>query len=197
MTRVLRTAALAAALGACTSGGSGSSPSGVAAAPAGGFALGRAASAAEIAAVDLDVGLSGEGLPTGRGDAVHGEQIFRDKCAVCHGARGEGIPPNPALIGREPREGFPFATDLKAQRTIGNFWPYATTLFDYVRRAMPLANPGTLTNDDLYSVTAYLLAANDVLPAGAILDSASLVAVRMPARDRFVRDDRKGGKEVK
>ena len=196
MKPVVRMAALAAALGACTPGGSGSSTS-AAAAPAGGFALGRAATAAEIAAVDLDVGVSGEGLPSGRGDAAHGEQIFRDKCAVCHGARGEGIPPNPALVGREPREGFPFATDLKAPRTIGNFWPYATTLFDYVRRAMPLANPGTLTNDELYSLTAYLLAANEVVPAGAILDSASLVAVKMPARDRFVRDDRKGGKEVK
>jgi cytochrome c len=197
MKGTLRVAALAAALGACTSGGSAGSPARATAAPVGGFALGRAASPAEIAAVDLDVGVSGEGLPPGRGDAAHGEQIFRDKCAVCHGARGEGIPPNPALIGREPREGFPFATDLKAPRTIGNFWPYATTLFDYVRRAMPLVNPGTLTNDELYSVTAYLLSANEVLPAGAILDSASLVAVKMPARGRFVRDDRKGGKEVK
>jgi cytochrome c len=197
MTRPLAGLVIAGLLFACSSGGPGASPSSSTTVPAGGYALGRAATAAEIAAVDLDVGISGEGLPPGRGDATHGEQIFRDKCSVCHGARGEGVPPNPKLIGREPREGFPFANDLTATRTIGNFWPYATTLFDYVRRAMPLANPGTLSSDDLYSVTAYLLAANEVLPAGATLDSATLVAVKMPARERFVRDDRKGGPEIK
>jgi cytochrome c len=103
----------------------------------------------------------------------------------------------PALIGREPREGFPFASDRKLVRTIGNYWPYATTLVDYIRRAMPLTQPGSLGSDEVYSLTAFLLAANGILPETATLDSASLMAVRMPARDRFVRDDRRGGPEVR
>src|SRR4029079_4920476 len=115
----------------------------------------------------------------------------RAQCAICHGAAGEGIPPTPALIGRDPREGFPFAGAFKLRKTIGNYWPYATTLYDYIRRAMPLPAPGTLSSDDVYSLTAYLLSANEVIPAGSSLDSASLVAVKMPARDKFVRDDRR------
>jgi S-disulfanyl-L-cysteine oxidoreductase SoxD len=161
------------------------------------FSLGRAATAAEIAALDIDVAASGAGLPRGHGDTRQGDVLYRAKCAVCHGANGEGIAPNPALVGREPRAGFPFASDFKLKKTIGNYWPYATTLYDYIRRAMPLLTPGILTNDEVYSLTAYLLAANEVIPTGTTLDSASLVAVRMPARDKFVKDDRKGGTDVK
>lgn len=165
--------------------------------PKEGFGLGRTPTAQQIAAVDIDAGTNGEGLPPGHGDAERGRVLYADKCAACHGAKGEGIAPNPALIGREPRSGFPFAKDFRTTKTIGNYWPYATTLFDYIRRAMPLAAPGTLTSDEVYSLTAFLLAANEVIPAGSTLDSASLVAVRMPARDRFVADDRKGGAEVR
>lgn len=161
------------------------------------FGLGRPATAEEIAALDHDVNGSGVGLPPGSGDATRGEMVYRDKCAVCHGARGEGLAPNPPLVGRDPRDGFPFASDLTLVRTIGNYWPYATTLFDYIRRTMPLQAPGSLTTQELYSVTAYLLAANEVIPAGSALDSATLRAVRMPARDRFVLDDRRGGPEVR
>ena len=161
------------------------------------FALGRPATPTEIAALDIDASPSGAGLPSGRGDAGRGEKIYLEKCAICHGAHGEGAAPNPPLIGRDPRDGFPFSSDFRIRKTIGNYWPYTTTLFDYTRRAMPLANPGTLSNDEVYSVTAYLLAANEVIPAGSALDSASLVAVKMPAHDRFVRDDRKGGAEVR
>jgi hypothetical protein len=82
-------------------------------------------------------------------------------------------------------------------RTIGNYWPEATTLFDYIKRTMPLLEAGSLTDDEVYSLTAFLLAANEILPAGAALDSASLVAVRMPARDRFVPDNRSGGPTVR
>ena len=88
------------------------------------------------------------------------------------------------------------ANDVLA-RTIGNYWPQATTLFDYIKRTMPLSAPGSLSDDDVYSVTAHLLVANEILPAGSALDSASLVAVRMPALDRFVPDDRRGGREVR
>jgi cytochrome c len=161
------------------------------------FGLGRPPTAQEIAAVDLDVNGSGEGLPPGSGDTRRGAAVYRTHCASCHGARGEGTPPNPPLVGREPREGFPFANDPALVRTVGNYWPHATTLFDYVRRTMPLNAPGSLTTDELYSVTAYLLAANEVIPDGSALDAAALRAVRMPARDRFVRDDRRGGAEVR
>jgi S-disulfanyl-L-cysteine oxidoreductase SoxD len=165
--------------------------------PKEGFGLGRTPTPQQIAAVDIDAAPAGHGLPAGRGDAERGRTIYAEKCAACHGAKGEGVAPNPALVGREPRNGFPFAADYRTTRTIGNYWPYATTLFDYIRRAMPLAAPGSLTTDEVYSVTAWLLAANEILPAGSALDSASLVAVRMPARDRFVADDRKGGAQVR
>lgn len=169
---------------------------GVAAAPAT-YGLGRAATVAEVAAMNTDASPSGDGLPPGRGDAVRGAALYESQCAVCHGARGEGINPNPPLVGREPREGFPFGTDPRLVRTIGNYWPEATTLFDYIRRTMPLSAPGSLTDDEVYSLTAHLLVANEVLPAGSSLDSASLMAVRMPARDRFVPDNRRGGREVR
>jgi cytochrome c len=166
---------------------------------AGAFGLGRPPSAAELAAVDIDVAPSGHGLPPGSGTAAQGAELFRAQCAGCHGDRGQGMAPVfPALIGREAAgEGFRFAEDPKLVKTIGNYWPYATTVFDYVRRAMPHTAPGSLTNDQVYALTAYLLAANQVIPAGATLDSASLVRVRMPYRDRFVPDDRRGGPTVR
>jgi cytochrome c len=161
------------------------------------FGIGGTLAAAQLAAWDTDVDGAGRGLPAGRGDARRGAALYRTKCAPCHGRSGEGIASNPPLIGREPREGFPFASDPALVKTIGNYWPYAPTVFDYVRRTMPLDAPGSLTNDEVYSLTAFLLAANDVIADGASLDSASLAAVRMPARDRFVRDDRRGGSEVR
>jgi S-disulfanyl-L-cysteine oxidoreductase SoxD len=181
----------AAALGACqmADGGKTSTPST--------YGLGTAASAAEIAALNTDVAPDGAGLPRGSGDAAKGAALYTTQCASCHGAKGEGAPgnpPGPVLVGREPREGFPFGNDPKLVRTIGNYWPAATTLFDYIRRTMPLSAPGSLSDDDVYSLTAYLLAANEILPAGATLDSASLMAVQMPARDKFVPDNRRGGR---
>jgi cytochrome c len=163
------------------------------------YDLGRAATPQEIAALDVDVGPDGEGLPAGSGTVAQGVALFAQKCAVCHGARGEGIPPTyPAIVGRDPKaEGFQFGKDPKLNRTIGNYWPYATTIFDYVRRAMPHSAPGSLTNGEVYALTAYLLAANQVIPMDASLDAASLKAVKMPYADRFVRDNRRGGREVK
>lgn len=164
------------------------------------YGLGTPATPAEVAALDADVSPSGEGLPPGRGDAARGAELYQAQCASCHGANGEGVrgnPPGPPLIGREPREGFGFGSDPKLVRTIGNYWPEAATLFDYIRRTMPLHAPGSLSDDDVYSLTAHLLVANEILPSGASLDSATLMAVRMPARDKFVRDNRRGGAEVK
>lgn len=166
---------------------------------AGRYALGRAATAAEIAARDIDVGPDGAGLPAGSGTATAGAALFQQKCAMCHGAKGQGMPPAfPQLVGRDAKaEGFKFWTDPKLAHTIGNYWPHATTIFDYVRRAMPFTQPGSLTNDEIYSLTAFLLASNEVIPMTATLDSASLMQVKMPYRDRFVPDNRRGGSDVK
>jgi S-disulfanyl-L-cysteine oxidoreductase SoxD len=162
------------------------------------YALGRAATPSEVAARDVDVGPDGEGLPAGHGTVVDGAALYAKQCAACHGVNGEGIPPYPRLVGRDPNaESFGFGRDPRLVRTIGNYWPYATTVFDYIRRAMPQNAPGSLSNDDVYAITAYLLAANQIIPMSASLDSASLVAVKMPAAGRFVRDDRKGGREVR
>ena len=149
--------------------------------------------------MDIDVGPDGEGLPAGHGSAEEGAALYKRLCASCHGANGEGIAPvYPALIGRDPKgENFVFGKDPKITRTIGNYWPYATTVFDYVRRSMPLLTPGSLSNDEVYALTAYLLAANQVIPMTTTLDAQSLKQVKMPYANRFVVDNRHGGREVK
>jgi cytochrome c len=156
------------------------------------FGLGRAATPAEVASLDIDVSPNGAGLPAGSGTPEQGATVFAASCASCHGKNGEGTPPlYPQLVGG-PKGAFNFATDFKIPRTIGNYWPYATTVFDYVRRAMPLTAPGSLTPDQTYAVTAYLLSREGLLPAGATLDARSLPAIQMPARSHFVPDDRRG-----
>ena len=155
--------------------------------------IGRAATDAEIRAWNIDANANGSGLPPGRGTYARGAALFTERCAMCHGAHGEGIPPYPRLIGPEPRDSFPFGRDPKYVKTIGNYWPYATTVFDYVNRAMPLTAPGSLRSDDVYSLVAFLLAENRIVDRGMVIDARSLPKVRMPARARFVRDDRTGG----
>ncbi len=190
-----RAVSVLALIGAACSGGTraetGEAP------PSGRYDLGRAATAAEIARQDIDIGPSGAELPAGSGTVAQGAKVYGAKCASCHGTGGEGMAPFPKLVGRDPREGFPFGRDPKAEKTIGNYWPYATTLFDYVRRAMPQFTPGSLTDDEVYAVTAWLLAKNEVIAADLVLDAAALRQVKMPARDRFVPDDRKGGPEIR
>lgn len=178
------------ALGACQNSEASSAQAG--ASPRRFRTIGREARPAEIRAWDIDVNPSGAGLPPGRGTYVRGAQVYTEQCASCHGAKGEGIPPNPKLVGREPRD-FSFGKDPKLTKTIGNYWPYATTLYDYINRSMPFATPGSLTANELYSVVAYLLAENGIIERSAVMDARTLPRVRMPARDRFVVDDRKGG----
>jgi S-disulfanyl-L-cysteine oxidoreductase SoxD len=163
------------------------------------FNLGHTASAAEIAAVNIDVSPDGVGLPAGSGTPEQGAKVFAASCASCHGASGEGKPPAyPQLVGGPKNPDFD--ADLKIPRTIGNYWPYATTLFDYIRRAMPLTAPGSLSDEQTYAVTAYLLEREGIIPANTPLDAKSLAAIQMPAKSHFVNDNRRGsigGKNVR
>ena len=153
------------------------------------FGIGRPATPAEIAALDIDVGPDGVGLPPGRGTAADGAPIYAARCAACHGKTGkEG--PNDTLVGRLPDDAFTFARDPRAPKTIGSYWPYATTIFDYVRRAMPPDAPGSLKDNEVYGLVAYLLTLNELIPADAVIDATSLAKVKMPAHDRFVPDTR-------
>lgn len=157
------------------------------------FGFGRTATAAEIAKWDISIRPDGKGLPAGDGNVSKGAAIYTLKCAACHGVGGKEIPgiklPAPALVSDTAAKSKP--------KTIGNYWPYATTLFDYVRRAMPYNLPGSLTDDEVYSVTAYLLSANKIIQPDAVLNAQNLPKIIMPAKKLFVVDDRKGGPEVK
>jgi cytochrome c len=138
----------------------------------------------------------GTGLPSGTGSVDAGRAIYAIQCQHCHGVEGQGKPFD-QLVGRIDGDRFPFAQDPAAPRTIGSYWPYATTLFDYVRRAMPLEHPGSLGDAEVYSLTAYLLHLNGLLDSDAQLDRESLPQIVMPARDRFVPDDRVGGEDIR
>jgi mono/diheme cytochrome c family protein len=142
--------------------------------------LGQPATAAEIALVDIGIPPSGAGLPAGSGDARAGAKVYAAKCQSCHGDKGAGKPAD-ALVG-----GKGTLAASNAVRTVGSYWPYATTLFDYTRRAMPLTAPRTLTNDEVYAVTAYVLHLNGIIGEDQTLDAKTLPAVRMPNRDGFV-----------
>jgi S-disulfanyl-L-cysteine oxidoreductase SoxD len=147
------------------------------------YSIGRPATPQEIAGWDIDVSPSGAGLPPGQGDVRQGEAIFAAKCAACHGARGEGKPMD-RLVG-----GIGTLRDKKPEKTVGSYWPYATTLFDFVRRAMPLNAPQSLTPDEVYSVSAYVLFLNGIVPEDTTLDADNLAKVTMPNRSGFVSAD--------
>jgi cytochrome c len=147
--------------------------------------LGNAATPEEIASWDVSIGPDGAGLPPGSGTPQQGEQVYLAKCLACHGEKGAGKP-NDQLVGGQGSLG-PGQAPVK---TIGSFWPYATTVFDYVRRAMPLNEPKSLSDDEVYAVVAYLLQLNGVIGANDTIDAQTLPAVRMPNRDGFVRFSR-------
>jgi S-disulfanyl-L-cysteine oxidoreductase SoxD len=148
--------------------------------------IGREATSAEIGAWAIAARPDGQGLPPGKGTAAKGEEIFQTQCAVCHGEFGEGKDRWPELAGGRGT----LAND-RPFKTIGSYWPYATTVFDYVRHAMPFGNSQSLSNDDLYSVTAYLLQLNDVVTDPNFeLNRNTLPAIKMPNADGFYDDDR-------
>jgi mono/diheme cytochrome c family protein len=158
--------------------------------------IGRAATADEIRALDIDATPEGQGLPAGRGNAAEGAPVYAAKCASCHGARGEGGSAE-RLVGRNQGDSPAFATNAQLVRTVGSYWPYATTLYDYTARAMPFQQPGSLTPAETYGLVAYLLFLNGVIAEDAVMDQKTLPKVVMPGRDRFVPDNRQGGPTVK
>jgi len=158
--------------------------------------IGRVATPDEIRKIDIDVMPDGRGLPDGKGTVAEGAKIYAAKCQSCHGANGIGGSAE-RLVDRESGKNWDFATNAKLVKTVGNYWPYATTLYDYTNRAMPFMQPGTLTPDETYSLVAYILALNKIVPEDAEMNRTTLPAVKMPSRDRFVIDNRKGGKIVK
>ncbi|MGH7652248.1 MAG: c-type cytochrome [Gemmatimonadaceae bacterium] len=162
------------------------------------FGFGRIATAEEIRTADSDVRPDGRGLPHDSGTVAAGELVYEQRCVRCHGATGVEGPFN-KLVGRMPGDSFNFGRDPKLLplRTIGSYWPYATTLYDYVNRAMPFDSPGSLKPHDVYSVVAYLLNRNRIIPANAVMNEHTLPAVAMPSRNRFVPDNRRGGREIR
>lgn len=144
------------------------------------YGLGRAASAEEIAGWDLDVRPDGQGLPAGSGSVLDGEAIYLERCAVCHGEFGEGAGRYPVLMG-----GFDSLTEDRPEKTIGSYWPYASTIWDYVQRAMPLGDARSLSVDETYAVTAFLLYLNEIVEDDFTLSNKNLAQIRMPNEDGF------------
>ena len=149
-----------------------------------GYGLGRPATPELIKRYDSFVAPGGANLPPGSGTAEKGKAIYAAQCARCHGATGREGPEEP-LVG-----GIGSLTTPKPQKTVGSFWPYATTLWDYVNRAMPFDRPGVLPPDDVYAVTAYVLQLNGIVSASEVLDANSLPKIKMPNREGFVPDAR-------
>lgn len=142
--------------------------------------LGEPVSAERIHALDFTVLPDGTGLPEGSGDARLGLEVYQRECRLCHGDGGQGGPNDRLVGGQGSLDGG------KPVKTVGSFWPYATTVFDYIRRAMPHQAPGSLSADEVYGLTAYLLAENGIIAAGAVMDARTLPAVEMPNRTGFV-----------
>ncbi len=143
--------------------------------------LGQPMSEADLKAWDISIGPDGKGLPAGQGTIPQGEAIYAAKCQACHGEKGAGRP-NDALVG-----GFDtLAGDKPALKTVGSYWPYPTTFFDYVRRAMPWNEPKSLTNEEVYALSAYVFSLNGLIKPDAVMNAQTLPQVQMPNRDGFI-----------
>jgi S-disulfanyl-L-cysteine oxidoreductase SoxD len=153
------------------------------------FALGRMATTEEISRWDIDVSPDGKGLPAGSGNVQSGRILYAVKCASCHGRTGVEGPYNRLVTAK--------GDTTSKEKTIGNYWPYATTVFDYIRRTMPFSAPGSLTDEEVYSLTAFLLYANGIIDSTTVLNAETLPKVSMPAQQLFVPDDRQGGTEIR
>jgi cytochrome c len=155
------------------------------AAEPGHYGYGKKATPEQIAGWDIDArGDDGAGLPPGKGTVERGSEVFADQCAVCHGTFGEGEGRFPKLVG-----GAGTLTNDRPELTVGSHWPFAPTLWDYINRAMPMSAPHTLSADDVYALTAYILNLNDTVPGEFVADRDSLPKVKMPNRDGFIWKD--------
>lgn len=142
--------------------------------------LGQPTTSAQVKQWNTDIFPNGEGLPSGKGTALYGKKVYQKYCVSCHGIKGIGASAD-ELAGA--KHGL---TDNPPDKTIGTYWPYATTIFDFTRRAMPLDNPGSLNNSQLYAVTAYLLYLNNIIDENTIIDAQSLPHIKMPNRNGFI-----------
>jgi len=156
-----------------------------ASAKAGGYGIGTPATSDEIAGWDIDIRPDGKGLPPGSGSVEDGEMMYEQKCASCHGSFGEGVGRYPVLAGGEGT-----LTDERPEKTVGSYWPYASTLWDYIHRAMPFTQPQSMTDDEVYAITAYVLYLNDLVEDDFVLTADNLASVEMPNQDGFFFDDR-------
>jgi S-disulfanyl-L-cysteine oxidoreductase SoxD len=157
-------------LAACTSSYQSSGPVGI----------GKPITENQIRLWNIDIGPNGEGLPSGSGTAIVGESLFQQQCASCHGDKGQGAIANRLVGGGGLNTKSPV-------KTIGSYWPYSTTIFDYTRRSMPHNAPQSLTNDQVYAATAYILYLNQIISKEAVMNAKTLPLVKMPNRDGFIR----------
>lgn len=151
----------------------------------GSYGIGKSATAEEIAGWDIDIRPDGKGLPPGSGSVEEGEWLYEDKCASCHGSFGEGVGRYPVLSGGEGT----LAED-RPEKTVGSYWPYASTLWDYIHRAMPFTAPQSMTDEEVYAITAYVLYLNDLVEDDFVLTADNLASVEMPNQEGFFLDDR-------
>ena len=151
----------------------------------GGYGIGSPATASEIAGWDIDIRPDGKGLPAGSGSVEDGEMMYEEKCASCHGSFGEGVGRYPVLSGGEGT-----LTEERPDKTVGSFWPYASTLWDYIHRAMPFVQPQSMTDEEVYAITAYVLYLNDLVEDDFVLTADNLASIEMPNKDGFFFDDR-------
>ena len=157
------------------------------------FRFGEAATAEDIAKIAIAIPADGKGLPPGSGDYAKGKQVYESACAACHGTDLKGVanlPDMPAGAALRLVGGRGTLTSQKPIVTVESYWPYATTLFDYTRRAMPFTAPGALSADEVYAVTAYILAEANIIDKSMMLDAQNLPKVQMPNRDGFIPDPR-------
>ena len=149
------------------------------------FGLGRGATKREVAAWDGDISPDGTGLPMGSGDAINGEEVFAEHCAICHGDFAEGVDNWPELAG-----GLDTLADEDPVKTVGSYWPYLSTTWDYVKRSMPFGYAQSLSDDDVYAIVAYILYSNDIVDEDFILSNETFLDVEMPNKNGFIVDDR-------
>jgi len=157
------------------------------------FNFGETVSAEEVGKIAIAIPADGAGLPSGKGDYAAGKEFYAAACAACHGDKLQGVaglPNMPSGAALRLIGGRGTLTSQKPTVTVESYWPYATTLFDYIRRAMPYTAPGSLSADEVYALSAYILAEGKIIDRSAVLDATTLPKIEMPNRDGFIADPR-------